>query len=527
MANPAVVVEYVANLKQLHDATGKIGAEGTKTGALVKKGLIPATAALGALVVGTKRAIDSASALNEQQDAAVEVFGKSAGAVQAWAETLAESAGLSATEGLKAANAFGNVLSTVGVTGPALTDMSQSLVQLAGDMASFSDEDPSEMLERLRAGISGEAEPLRRFGVLLSEARVQQEAVRLGLVKQGEALTEQQKVQARYSIILADTTKQQGNFVKTGDSVANQNRKIAASTENASASFGQALLPAMQALQKVAIPLLVFLGKYPAILYALAAAIAVVAAAVVVLNIAAAAGVAITLPIAGIVLGIIVALAALVAVGILVYKNWDRIKAAAQATWGAITAGARTAFAWLKANWPKIIAILAGPLGIAALLIIKNWDKIRAGAKAAVDFIRAAFNGLVSFFSGLVHKVGDIFERIADAIRVPINAVVGAINALKIPSQNVTIPVPGPLPDIKFSTPALDMFPGDIPKLAAGGIVTRPTVALLGERGPEAVVPLGRGGAPAIVNVDTLIVREEADVRRIVAQLSAAVAVRL
>ena len=128
--------------------------------------------------------------------------------------------------------------------------MSKSMVQLAGDMASFHDQDPTEMLETLRSGLSGEAEPLRKFGVLLTRRRSSRRPTR-GIAKKGAELTEAQKVQARYALIMEQTTKAQGDFARTSDSVANQQRTLTAETENTTAAFGQALLPAMQALQTV------------------------------------------------------------------------------------------------------------------------------------------------------------------------------------------------------------------------------------------------------------------------------------
>ena len=112
---------------------------------------------------------------------------------------------------------------------------------------------------------------------------------------------------------------------------------------------------------------------------------------------------------------------------------------------------------------------------------------------------------------------------IAEAIKGPLNAVIGAWNAMRIPGVSFSINLPSPVPDVHFDWDGLD-FP-DIPKLAAGGIVTRPTLRMLGEGGPEAVIPLGSGVGPTI-NFETFIVREEIDVDRLVAKLSTAVAVR-
>ena len=162
--------------------------------------------------------------------------------------------------------------------------MSKSMVQLAGDMASFHDQDPTEMLEKLRSGLSGEAEPLRKFGILISEAAVKQKAYQLGIAKTGAELTEAQKVQARYALIMEQSSKAQGDFARTSDSVANKQRTLAAETENTAAAFGQSLLPVMQALQTVMGGLIGFLAQNKTAFTALVGAIAAVAAAVVTVN---------------------------------------------------------------------------------------------------------------------------------------------------------------------------------------------------------------------------------------------------
>jgi hypothetical protein len=126
--------------------------------------------------------------------------------------------------------------------------MSNVMVQLASDMGSFNNEDPTDMLLRLRSGLAGEAEPLRKFGVLLSAAAVQEEAVRIGLVGVGGALDEAQKVQARYSLILGQTTVQQGDFERTSEGLANATKALTAKFEELQAKLGVIVLPLIEDL---------------------------------------------------------------------------------------------------------------------------------------------------------------------------------------------------------------------------------------------------------------------------------------
>ncbi len=195
--------------------------------------------------------IQLASDLNEEIDKSRVVFGDHAADLGLWADGAADSLGLTKAEALGAAGAFGNMFNTIGLAQGESAAMSQSMVQLAADMASFNNEDPSEMLDRLRSGLAGEAEPLRRFGVLISEARVKAKAYEMGLAEVGEELTEQEKVQARYALILEDTAIQQGNFAMTSENFANQQRRVGARMEELQTRIGQGLLPIFEALQVV------------------------------------------------------------------------------------------------------------------------------------------------------------------------------------------------------------------------------------------------------------------------------------
>lgn len=244
----ATVKKVGGELNQLGPTAGKAAGPlnqlATVTGGLVS----PATLAVGAVAAFTTAAaasVQAASDLNEEIDKSKVVFGPAAATVQAFADS-ASSIGLSERAALGAAGAFGNMFNTVGLGQGAAADMSTTMVKLAADMASFNNEDPSEMLDRLRSGLSGEAEPLRRFGVLLSEAAVKEFAYREGIAATGEALTEAQKVQARYGLIMEQTAIQQGNFALTSGSLANLQRTLGASIENLGATFGQALLPIVQ-----------------------------------------------------------------------------------------------------------------------------------------------------------------------------------------------------------------------------------------------------------------------------------------
>src|SRR3990167_2979634 len=123
------------------------------------------------------------------------------------------------------------------------TDMSMAMVTLAGDLASFNNASPEDVLLALRSGLSGESEPMRRFGVALSETAVKAKAMEMGIEGVDGVLTEAQKVQARYAIIMAQTSMAQGDFARTSDGMANKERILAAKMDDLKTKFGQVLLP--------------------------------------------------------------------------------------------------------------------------------------------------------------------------------------------------------------------------------------------------------------------------------------------
>lgn len=229
---------------RVEQSLGKTASGAQKTAAAAAKlgdGLSVASAGLGALGIA---ALNAASSEEEAASKSANVFGRWNQQVEEFAETAADSFGIARAEALNAAADFGNMFKSLPKDEAA--DMSVALVKLAADLASFNDQDPSEMLNKLRSGLAGEAEPLRRFGVNISAARVEAKALELGIAGVNEELTDAQKIQARYAVILEDTATAQGDVARTADSVANQQRRVAAQARDLAADFGRSLIPVAQ-----------------------------------------------------------------------------------------------------------------------------------------------------------------------------------------------------------------------------------------------------------------------------------------
>jgi hypothetical protein len=212
-------------------------------------GAVSAGAAAGGLYAfgrGARFGIAAAVDLGEEINKARVVFRSGAEDVLRFSETSATGLGISQRAALQAASNFGGLFKAVGVGADRADDMSIRLVQLAADLASFNNATPEEALDALRSGLSGETEPLRRFQVFLSAARIEQEALNSGLARSKEDIDETVKAQASYQLILKQTKDAQGDFTRTSDSLANRQRTLRAQVEDLSASLSAGAIPGLE-----------------------------------------------------------------------------------------------------------------------------------------------------------------------------------------------------------------------------------------------------------------------------------------
>ena len=179
---------------------------------------------------------------------------------------------------------------------------------------------------------------------------------------------------------------------------------------------------------------------------------------------------------------IIAIIAALVALQVkfdIFGKAIDGIKIGFDAVWGAI----KFVFNWAKDNWPLLLAIITGPFGMAIAFVIKFKDDI-------MGVFSLIYNGIKSTMGFVAGVITAPFKAAFKAVAGLWNSTVGALS-FSVPSW---VPVIG---GKGFDVP-------DIPVLGDGGIVTSPTLALIGERGPEAVIPLNRAGGMGGGNTVTI-----------------------
>jgi hypothetical protein len=223
-------------------------------------------AALGAVVgagiavVGIVKATKAASDLTEQTSKAGAVFGSSASTITDEADRMAARFGVAKKEFIEGATSLGQLGKAATGSAAKGAEFGARFAKLAIDLASFNNVPIEEALVNLRSGLAGEAEPLRRFGVFLNEAAVEQEAMRLGLVRSKSELTDYIKIQARASLILKQTTDQQGDQERTFGQFAAQLKAVAGRVENLFADLGKAIEPATSAVTVLANSALAALG---------------------------------------------------------------------------------------------------------------------------------------------------------------------------------------------------------------------------------------------------------------------------
>jgi len=214
-----------------------------RTENLSKFGKNMSTYVTAPLIVAAGAMIKFASDTGEAMNAANVVFGKSAKIITDWGETAATQAGLSAAEFYQSAAVIGAGLQNAGIAADEAALSTIELTKRAADMASIFNTDVKDSMIALQSAIRGESEPIRRYAVTLTETAVRAKAMALGLVEAGQELSTYAKTQARLAIIMEQTNRFQGDFVRTSDDLANSTRITVAMFKNEAAELGKELLP--------------------------------------------------------------------------------------------------------------------------------------------------------------------------------------------------------------------------------------------------------------------------------------------
>lgn len=222
--------------------TGNLGKTTTSLERVAKA--IGAAFATKKIIEFGKYAVGVASDLSEVQNVVDTTFGQEgAQRINEWAVSAAEAFGESELQAKQFTSTIGAMFKSMGVGQKDLEEMSIGIAGLAGDMASFYNLDVSEAFEKLRAGISGETEPLKQLGINMNIVNLEAYAMSQGITTAYEEMSQAEQATLRYQYIMQATADAQGDFSKTSDSFANQTRILQLEMQTLAAEIGEDFMP--------------------------------------------------------------------------------------------------------------------------------------------------------------------------------------------------------------------------------------------------------------------------------------------
>jgi len=336
------------------------------------------------------------------------IFGDSATEIKEWSKTSLKSMGLAQQSALDTLALFGDMGTGMGLTADDAGNMGKDLVQLSADLASFKNIRQDVAETALKGIFTGETESLKGLGIVMTQANLQAFALSKGLDSNIKDMSEAEKVNLRFAFVMDRTTKAQGDFERTGGAAANQTRMFQESLKEIGVQMGTIILPMVtKVITKLNEWLLAFQGLDT--------------------------GTKTTILV---ILGIVAVLGPLVAIiGTLI----------------SVIGGISAAFTFLAAN-PILLVIAA--IILIVILLIKNFDKVKAVIKILAKFfvasfkvvgkiLGAIFKGIGNMFIGLINLVISGLNLLIKGFLAPFNAIIKGLNlvpGVNIPTLKVAIP---------------------------------------------------------------------------------------
>lgn len=233
------------------------------------------------------------------------------------------------------------------------------------------------------------------------------------------------------------------------DTAAGKMQRFKVAVQETKESMGAVLLPVLTKLAGALATLAGAASAHPKMFLAIAGALAAIAAAVWLVNAALKVYKATMLVIQAVqaatfltnpVFLIIAAIVLLVAAIVLLWKRSETFRKIVKGAFAAVLGAAKATWNWLKSNWPKLVAVLFGPFGVAVLLIVKNWGKIKDAAAATWSAIKTATAATAHFFVAVwntafaavktaLHALVVAWNATFAAVKAAVNAVVGFFKA--------------------------------------------------------------------------------------------------
>lgn len=432
-----------ANLKALSNELKEVGDKMTAVGQSMT------TKVTAPIVAGYTLASKYASDYEENLNKLDVAFGDNSQAVKEWANTASTEFGLSKVQATDAASAFGALGKGIGLSESEAAGMSTTLAGLSADLGSYFNVGVDESAKALEGIFTGESEALKKFGVVMTDTNLKQFAEDQGLV--WSEMDQTQKTMLRYQYVLEKTKDAQGDFARTSDGTANSTKMFQASLQDLGTAIGTNLLPIITpVIQKITEWINKFQELSPqtqkiiTIIGLIVAAIGPVLMIIgtLISSIGAIAGAIgmVTLPM----LGIVAVIAAVVAAGIYLYKNWDVIKAKAIAFKDAVVQAFNDFKTKVTTTFNNIKTAIVTPI------------------QTAINTVKGIIDRIKGWFP---INIGRIFSN----LKLPHFKLSGEFSL-----KNKTVP-----------HLSVDWY-------KTGGIFDSPSIIGVGEAGAEAVVPLDK-----------------------------------
>ena len=445
----ADISDFQAKTKNITKDLNKASKELTSIGKTMTMGITAPIVGIGA--ASFKMAADVQDAMG----AADQIFGKSSKEMQSWAKGLSSHYGIASGEALEYSNTMGAMLQNIGgLTEEEAAKQSQTLVALAGDLTAMFGGTTESAVQALTGALKGNNAMLDNYGMGVNDATIKAKAFEMGLSDGTGALTLQAKQAATLALIMEQTADAQGQAAREAEGASGTMRALTTEMKNLGASIGEILLPIITPMIQKINEAVQWFGALDQQTKENIVRVAMIAAAIGPL-----------LLITGSLMGAIVNI-------INVGKTLTTVFTGVKALFTVMTG-------------PIGIAVLAiGALIAAGVLLCQNWDEVKA-----------FFVGFKDHWVGIFQSIGDFTKGIMDGIvsfiKGGVNKVIDALNGMIRGLNKIKFSFPDWVPVIGGKSFGINIQ--QIPKLADGGIATKPTLAMIGEAGPEAVVPLRDG----------------------------------
>jgi hypothetical protein len=257
MAVPNMIVTLVASTTRFTQGMANASGRLTRFGSVARRvGGVVAGATM-AMLAGFARfsveAIKDASNLEQSLGGVQSVYKEFAGQMVAQSEMAAEKVGLSMEQYQRVGVLTGTLLKNAGIPMKELATQTDILVTLAADLAATFGGTVEEAANAMNAALRGEFEPIRRFGIALSQAQIIEQALLMTQKESTAELTKREKVLATQALLLKQGADASGQFARESDTLANRQQVLAAKFENLSANLGEKFLPIAEVLAEALI----------------------------------------------------------------------------------------------------------------------------------------------------------------------------------------------------------------------------------------------------------------------------------